>query len=362
MFNNIYKNKKIFITGHTGFKGSWLALWLERLGARVIGYSLEASTNPAHFNLLNLDMVSIIGDIRDSKKLHNTFQEYQPDLVFHLAAQSLVRRSYRNPTETFETNIMGTINIFEACRKSNSIKGIVNVTSDKCYENKEWVWGYRENDPIGGHDPYSASKACSEIIAASYRNSFFNLDEYGKTHKVLVSTARAGNVIGGGDWAEDRLIPDLIRAQNRNEKAIIRNPNSVRPWQHVLESLSGYLMIGQKLLEGKKEYAEAWNFGPVPQNNLSVNLVLAFMKKNWNRIDYTYSKNKRDSYETNLLRLDSSKAFSILSWKPVWEIENAIKNTVSWYKEYYENNDVISKKQLNIYIKDAFKRNIEWAK
>lgn len=362
LFSNIYKNRNILITGHTGFKGSWLALWLEKLGAKVIGYSLEAPTSPAHFNILNLDIVSIIGDIRDSKKLHKIFQEYQPELVFHLAAQSLVRHSYKNPIETFETNIMGTINVFEECRKSDSIKGIVNITSDKCYKNNEWVWGYRENDPMGGYDPYSASKGCSEIITTSYRNSFFNLDEYSETHKVLVASARAGNVIGGGDWAEDRLIPDIIRALNRNKKAIIRNPNSIRPWQHVLESLSGYLMLGQKLLEGKKEYAEAWNFGSNVKDNASVELVLSYMKKYWDKINYKFENTSEDPHEATLLKLDCSKSFVKLSWEPVWDINIAIKNTVSWYREYYENKKVISKKQLEIYIKDAIRQNIEWTK
>jgi len=224
MFNNIYKNKKVLLTGHTGFKGSWLALWLKKLGADVCGYSLSPPTEPNHFEHLNLDISSEIGNILDIENLEKIFVDFQPEIVFHMAAQPLVRLSYREPRETFETNVLGTVNVLDACRKTASVRVIVNVTSDKCYENKEWIWGYRENDPMGGHDPYSASKGCSEILTSSYRNSFFNLKDYGEKHNVLLASARAGNVIGGGDWAEDRLIPDIIRAASKGEKVEIRNP------------------------------------------------------------------------------------------------------------------------------------------
>src|SRR5208283_3356263 len=266
MFGDVYTGKKVLITGHTGFKGSWLAMWLQELGANIVGYSLNPPSNPNHFDLLIQPsgpltlrpsdpptLQSVIGDILDADKLFDTFQRYRPEIVFHMAAQPLVRYSYRNPVETFETNVMGTINVFEACRNTDSVRAVVNVTSDKCYENREWVWGYHENDPMGGYDPYSASKGCAELITASYRRSFFNAEA-----SALLASARAGNVVGGGDWADDRLIHDIMRAVSNNEKVIIRNPGHTRPWQHVLEPLSGYLMLGQKLLEARQEFAEGW--------------------------------------------------------------------------------------------------------
>jgi CDP-glucose 4,6-dehydratase len=224
-------------------------------------------------------MVSVIGDIRDSDKLNAVFAQYQPEIVFHLAAQPLVRLSYKEPVETFETNVIGTLKVFEACRNTKSVRAIVNITSDKCYENKEWVWGYRENDPMGGYDPYSASKGCAELVTSSYRNSFFNVNEYGKSHNVLLASCRAGNVIGGGDWAKDRLMTDIMVAVSQGKKVVIRNPRATRPWQHVLEPLSGYLMLGQKLLEGKKEFAQAWNFGPGEQGAITVKEVVENIKK-----------------------------------------------------------------------------------
>ena len=279
LFNGIYNNKTVLVTGHTGFKGSWLCFWLIQMGAKVIGYSLEPPTSPNHFELLNLDMVSVIGDIRDSDKLNAVFAQYQPEIVFHLAAQPLVRLSYKEPVETFETNVIGTLKVFEACRSTKSVRAIVNITSDKCYQNKEWVWGYRENDPMGGYDPYSASKGCAELVTSSYRNSFFNVNEYGKSHNVLLASCRAGNVIGGGDWAKDRLMTDIMVAVSEGKKVVIRNPRATMPWQHVLEPLSGYLMLGQKLFEGKKEFAQAWNFGPGEQGAITVKEVVENIKK-----------------------------------------------------------------------------------
>lgn len=248
LFDQIYKGKTCFITGHTGFKGSWLAYWLTKMGAKVIGYSLNPPTNPNHFELLKNKYISIIGDIRDRKFLHDTILKHKPDIVFHLAAQTIVRHSYKDPVETFETNVLGTLSVFEACRKTSSVRAIINVTSDKCYENKEWSWGYRENDQMGGWDPYSASKGCSEILTSSYRNSFLNLEDYGEKHNIILASVRAGNVIGGGDWGEDRLIPDIVLSTSKGEKVEIRNPKSTRPWQHVLEPLSGYLTLGWKLI------------------------------------------------------------------------------------------------------------------
>ena len=349
-FDGIYKGKKVLLTGHTGFKGSWLALWLKELGAEVIGYSLKPPTKPNHFELLDLDMISIIGDIRDKKRVQEVFDKYQPDIVFHLAAQPLVRYSYANPVETFETNIMGSINIFEAARHTASVKAIVNITSDKAYENKEWIWGYRENDPMGGHDPYSASKGAVEIVTSSYRNSFFNNDDYGVNHHTLLASCRAGNVIGGGDWADDRLIPDIMRAVDRGERVEIRSPKATRPWQHVLEPLSGYLLIGQRLLEGKKEFAEGWNFGPSDEGSITVEEVVKYIKRYWDKIDYIISEDKNSLHEANLLKLDCSKAHFKLKWKAKWNAQMTFEMTVDWYKIFYENGIINSQQQLNQYI------------
>jgi len=359
-FKNVFSGKKVLITGNTGFKGSWVSLWLIKLGAKVIGYSLEPPTTPSHFELLNLDMVSIIGDIRDRDKLNTTFKTYKPDIIFHLAAQPLVRYSYINPVETFETNVLGTINVFEACKNTETVKGIVNITSDKCYENREWVWGYRENDPMGGYDPYSASKGCAELVTTSYRMSFFNPEDYGKKHNILLASARSGNVIGGGDWGEDRLIPDIVRAISKNEKLYIRNPKATRPWQHVLEPLSGYLMLGQKLLEGREEFAEAWNFGPNEGSHICVETVVKGVKKRWDRFEYEIDKKSDYPHEAKLLKLDCSKAHSLLSWKPVWNFYKALDVTVRWYKEYYKNGNINSLEDLKEYINHYEKKNIKW--
>jgi len=361
LFSGIYKGKTVLVTGHTGFKGSWLVYWLEQMGAKVIGYSLKAPTTPNHIELLNLDIVSVIGDIRDLDKLNKTFQEYKPDIVFHLAAQPLVRLSYENPIETYETNVIGTLKVFEAC-KHNNVKAIVNITSDKAYDNKEWVWGYRENDPMGGYDPYSSSKGCADLLANSYRNSYFNVSNYKKTHNTLLASCRAGNVIGGGDWAEDRLMTDIMLSVSQNEKVIIRNPNATRPWQHVLEPLSGYLNIGQKLLEQKLEFSDAWNFGPSDEGSISVGEVVTHVKKYWNKIDYTLNKEVNSLHEANLLKLDCSKAHIELEWKDVWNSDITFEKTVNWYKSYYEENaKVLTQNDLEDYISDAKKRGIQWA-
>ena len=298
-------------------------------------------------------MPSIVGDIRDINAICSALDHHKPEIVFHLAAQALVRYSYKNPIETFETNVMGTANLLEACRKTNSVRAIVNITSDKCYENKEWVWGYRENDPVGGYDPYSASKGCAEIVTSSYRNSFFNPNDYGKSHNVLTASARAGNVVGGGDWAGDRLIPDIMRAASRNEKVLIRNPRATRPWQHVLEPLSGYLMLGQKLLDGEKEFAEGWNFGPDDTGNIDVESVLRGMQTGWDKLEYEIMTDKDNPHEAGLLRLDCSKARAKLKWKPVWDIDKTLAATAQWYKEYYTNGQISSISDLNQYMTDA---------
>ena len=362
LFNNIYKNKKVLITGHTGFKGSWLAFWLIKMGADVTGYSLTPPTQPNHFELLNLKMNSIIGDIRDKEKLNKTLKKYKPEIIFHLAAQPLVRLSYKEPIETLETNIIGTANLFEACRSVNSVKAILNITSDKCYENKEWIWGYRENDPMGGYDPYSASKGCSELITAAYRNSFFNINEYQKSHNILLASCRAGNVIGGGDWAEDRLIPDIMKATANDKTVEIRNPYATRPWQHVLEPLSAYLLLGQNLLKEKKEFATAWNFGPSEKGEITVKQVVEYCKKNWNKINYKLLNLDKELHEAGLLKLDCSKAYTKLSWKPVWDTQTTFEKTIKWYKNYYQNKKINSDDDLNAFVENAKNQNIKWCK
>jgi CDP-glucose 4,6-dehydratase len=359
LFSGIFKDKTVLVTGHTGFKGSWLVYWLNEMGARVIGYSLAPPTAPNHFTLLSLDMVSIIGDIRDADKLNTIFEKYKPDLVFHLAAQPLVRQSYSDPLETYETNVIGTLKIFEACRKHN-VKAIINITSDKAYENQEWIWGYRENDPMGGFDPYSSSKGCAEILTSSYRNSFFNPEQFKKSHNTLLASCRAGNVIGGGDWAKDRLITDIMQSVSLDKKVKLRNPDATRPWQHVLEPLSGYLFLAQKLLQEKTSFAGSWNFGP-SHGGLTVEQVVKSIKKHWDRINYEIEKNKNQPHEANLLKLDCSKANTLLKWKDVWNSDTTFEKTVKWYKEYYENNNTLTSKDLNSYIDAAKNKKLAWA-
>ncbi|WP_321777738.1 CDP-glucose 4,6-dehydratase [Sulfurimonas sp.] len=362
LFSSIYLNKTVLVTGHTGFKGSWLCYWLVKMGANVVGYSLEAPTNPNHISLLDIDMISIIGDIRDFEKLNKVFKEYKPEIVFHLAAQPLVRLSYDNPIETYETNVIGTLKVFEACRKNN-VKAIVNITSDKAYENKEWIWGYRENDSMGGYDPYSSSKGCADLLANSYRNSYFNVIEYKKKHNTLLASCRAGNVIGGGDWAKDRLITDIMVSVSKGKKVSIRSPHATRPWQHVLEPLSGYLHIGQKLLEEKVEFGDAWNFGPSDEGSITVEEVVKNVKNHWGKIDYEIHRNPNQLHEANLLKLDCSKAHIILKWKDVWNSATTFEKTVKWYKAYYEEDKTtLTSQDLQSYISDAKNKGLEWAK
>lgn len=362
MFNNIYENKKVLITGHTGFKGSWLAFWLTKLGADVCGYSLLPPTEPNHFEHLDMNIRSEIGNILDTDKLESVFSDFQPEIIFHMAAQPLVRLSYREPQETFETNVLGTVNVLEACRKTASVRAIVNVTSDKCYDNKEWGRGYCENDAMGGHDPYSASKGCAELVAGSYRDSFFNPSDFGSKHNVLLASCRAGNVIGGGDWAEDRLIPDIMRAVSSNEKVEIRNPNAIRPWQHVLEPLSAYLQIGQKLAEGNVEFAEGWNFGPDYNSSITVQEVVGNIKSFWSKIDYKLESCTNAVHEANLLKLDCRKAHDKLKWQGVWDSKMTFEKTVEWYRNFYEKNVISSAEDLSTYIEDAKIKGLEWTK
>lgn len=354
VFGDIYKNKRVLVTGHTGFKGSWLVLWLQIMGAKVTGISLPSETTPNHWTLLNLDIDSFYIDIRDEDKLRKKIIEINPEIIFHLAAQPLVRRSYKQPLETWTTNVIGTANLLEACRSLNELSAVVIVTTDKCYENREQDKGYKETDQLGGYDPYSASKAGSELVASSYRRSFFN-----SSSDALIATARAGNVIGGGDWSEDRLIPDLFRAMEENQDLEIRSPSSTRPWQHILECLSGYLVLGQKLLSRNKDFAESWNFGPGLDGNKSVLGLLEEIKKELPNIKWKLSEMPYP-HEANLLYLNSEKARDRLDWKPVWSFEESVIKTSNWYKNWFDHKKVVSLLQLEMYIKDARNKSVKW--
>lgn len=355
LFANAYKNKRVLVTGHTGFKGSWLVLWLQILGAKVTGISLPPETSPSHWDLLGLDADSFHIDIRNEDLVRKTIVETKPEIVFHLAAQPLVRRSYLRPLETWSTNVIGTANVLDACRQVKDLAAIVVVTTDKCYENKEWVWGYREIDTLGGHDPYSASKGGSELVSASYRSSFFNTPS-----SPLLATARAGNVIGGGDWSEDRLIPDLVRSVESGKTLEIRSPNATRPWQHVLECLSGYLMLGQQLLQRNQSCSDAWNFGPDREGNRQVHQVLTALKAAWPNIEWNCNKTPQP-HEAQLLHLDSGKAREKLSWRPVWTFDEGAAATAEWYRAWMDRNDVLSLNQIKSYIKLAKERELSWA-
>ena len=355
LFDSTYDGKKVLVTGHTGFKGSWLSLWLSELGAEVTGLSLPPETEHSHWNLLNLTIDDRRCDIRDVVSVKQIIKNIQPEIVFHLAAQPLVRRSYRDPLETWSTNVMGTANVLEACRHTPSVQAIVAITTDKCYENYELSRGYREDDRLGGYDPYSASKAGSELVAASYRRAFLDAEA-----GALLATARAGNVIGGGDWSEDRLIPDLIRAISEQKSLEIRSPNATRPWQHVLESLSGYLVLGQKLLMGYQDVAGPWNFGPEPESNQTVSEVLRKLNNSWADIKW-HETGSPQPHEAILLYLDSDKAHRKLNWQPVWNIDCTIEKTADWYKQWLQTGHVISRQQLASYVADASYANIEWA-
>lgn len=335
MNQHFWEGKKVLITGHTGFKGSWLALWLNTLGAEVAGYAFEPLTIRDNFLLTGVGkkMNHRIGDVRDYEHLHKYFCEVSPEIVFHLAAQPLVRESYSDPKSTYDINVGGTVNVLECCRRAESVKVIVNVTTDKCYDNKEWVWGYRENDRLGGYDPYSSSKACSELVSEAYRKSFFNPESFNLHGKSLAS-ARAGNVFGGGDWQSDRIVPDCIRALEKGEPIIVRNPQAVRPWQHVLEPLSGYLLLAQKMYEQPAQYAGAWNFGPSDSSFFSVGSLVDCIVKSWGTGSWEDYSKQGAPHEANILKLDISKAKSRLGWVPLWDIDKAITETVAWYRQY----------------------------
>ncbi|MDP3463664.1 MAG: CDP-glucose 4,6-dehydratase [Bacteroidales bacterium] len=355
LFDGIYKDRKVLITGHTGFKGSWLCLLLHQLSADVYGYALEPPTNPCLFKEAAIDqlMTSFIGDIRDFDKLLHVIQTVQPEIIIHMAAQPLVRESYKNPIDTYSTNVMGTVNLFEAIRQTPGVKAVVNVTTDKCYENREWHWGYRENEPMGGYDPYSNSKGCSELVTSSFRNSFFNPKEYSK-HGVALASARAGNVIGGGDWAEDRLIPDFIRAITKGEKLFIRSPYAIRPWQHVLEPLTGYLALAAKLFTDGPAYAQAWNFGPDDSDAQNVEWITKNICDFWGEgASYALDTNPQP-HEANYLKLDCSKVKAELGWNPKWNIHTALESIVEWNKAWLNGKDTrkVCYQQINEYFNE----------
>jgi CDP-glucose 4,6-dehydratase len=360
-FQNIYKGKKVIVTGHTGFKGSWLSIWLNELGAEVFGYALLPYSEMDNFVSCNLEkkINHKIGDIRNGEDLKKYFQEVQPDFAFHLAAQPLVLLSYQDPVGTFDTNLMGTVNFWEAVRATPSVKAAVNVTTDKCYDNKEWVWGYRENDSMGGKDPYSASKGCSELITNAYLESFFKQEG-----TCNIASARAGNVIGGGDWALDRIIPDYFRAFMENKKLEIRNPYATRPWQHVLEPLSGYLALGAKLFTAAKQFSGGWNFGPEDVSNYSVKDLIEEILLFETKGGYIIPENVTNLHEAVFLKLDISKAVNLLKWKPVLSFKETVAFTLEGYLSDIRNDYdvyICRVEQIQLYTQKAVEKGLEWS-
>jgi CDP-glucose 4,6-dehydratase len=346
--------RRVFITGHTGFKGSWLCLWLHSLGAKITGFALSPPTDPSLYELCGVEKLvhSVYGDVRDYESLRRVVSETAPEVVIHMAAKPIVRESYRNPVETYQTNVIGTVNLLEAVRGSKSVRAVVVITSDKCYENREWLWGYRESDNLGGYDPYSSSKACSELVTASYRNSFFNPGEY-HIHGVALASARAGNVIGGGDWSPDRLVPDCVRALLKGEKIVLRNPDSIRPWQHVLEPLCGYLVLATRLYENGAPYAQAWNFGPADIDEKPVKWLVERLCSRWGRNASYKAEEGAQLHEAHYLRLDSSKARMELGWRPCWNLEKAVDSIAEWTLAYEQRQDVktVCLKQIADYMR-----------
>ena len=332
-----WKGKRVFVTGHTGFKGSWLSLWLQLMGAEVKGFSLTPPTQPALFDVAKVgdNMQTEIGDIRNLQQLSQSIHAFNPDVLLHLAAQPLVRLSYKEPVDTYSTNVMGTVNVLEAARHTPNLKSVVIITTDKCYENHEWEWGYRENEPMGGHDPYSNSKGCAELVVSAYRRSFFYTND-----TTAVASARAGNVIGGGDWADDRLIPDILRAFEKQQPVIIRNPLSTRPWQHVLEPLSGYLVLAERLYNEGNAFAEGWNFGPKDDDCQSVQWILEKMVQFWGEgAHYKWDKSEQP-HEANFLKLDCSKAATRLKWHPQWRLADTLEKIVHWHRSWLQGADM----------------------
>lgn len=354
-FGRVYDGRNVLITGHTGFKGSWLSLWLTELGAKVTGIALAPDTEPNHWDMLALPAHDVRLDIRDASRLTEVVNSAHPEIVFHLAAQPLVRRSYLSPLETWSTNVMGTATLLETCRRFSGLIAVVVVTTDKVYESQERPGGYGEGDRLGGTDPYSASKAAAELVASSYRQSFFN-----RPDAPLLATARAGNVIGGGDWSQDRLIPDIVRAIASGKTVDVRSPDATRPWQHVLDCLSGYLLLGQHLLEEDRAAADCWNFGPDVQDNRTVRDVLDGMAAEWPELSWRVDDEGQHPPETGVLRLNSEKAKSSLGWRPVWTFGDALGKTVAWYQAHLTGEPALSRRQLNDYVACARTSGAAW--
>lgn len=354
LYGDIYHKRKVLLTGHTGFKGSWLSLWLSELGAEVTGIALSPEASPNHWDLLQLDISDNRVDIRNYSDVSGVFTAAQPEIVFHLAAQPLVRRSYSEPLETWSTNVMGTAHVLEACRKTQSVRSVVVVTTDKVYANREWLWGYRETDGLGGHDPYSGSKVAVEHLVDSYRKAFFEAED-----GILLATARAGNVIGGGDWSHDRLIPDCVRAIRAGKPLEVRFPDATRPWQHVLECLNGYLLLGQKLLEGNRTFAEAWNFGPDASENRAVSEILTKLKNHWPQLNWQAIQGSL-LHEAKLLYLDNTKSKAKLGWNPVWTLDQCLSATADWYGHHQKTGRVESRRQLIEFIESARLAGHDW--
>jgi CDP-glucose 4,6-dehydratase len=358
LFGGAYDGRRVLVTGHTGFKGSWLTLWLRALGARVFGLALPASTEPNHHGLLGVRSEEALVDLRDAPAVAGALRRFEPEVVFHLAAQPLVRRSYREPTATFDTNVMGLVHLLDAVRGAPSVRVVVNATSDKCYANRRTSAGYREGDALGGHDPYSASKACAEIVSASYRASFLAAGEGGRV--VALATARAGNVIGGGDWSEDRLVPDLVRAAVAGRVTAIRSPQATRPWQHVLEPLAGYLLLGQRLLADPSACAQAWNFGPDADDHATVGEVMRSFASHWPAVRHEVDATDHP-HEAALLHLDCTRARDLLQWRPVWRCATTLARTARWYRAQHERGELLSKDDLSCYVADARTAGMVWA-
>lgn len=354
-FGGLYGGRRVLVTGHTGFKGSWLALWLHRMGAEVAGLALDPDTAPCHWQLLGLDGIADHRiDLRDASAVSAVLETHRPEIVFHLAAQPLVRRSYREPVATFASNVMGLVNLLEAVRTCPSVRVLVNATTDKVYAEHASTPGYREDDALGGSDPYSSSKACAELVSDCYRKSFFN------TGETRIATARAGNVIGGGDWAEDRLVPDLVRAANAGQALRIRHPSAIRPWQHVLEPLSGYLQLGRRLWDDAT-LSGAWNFGPGEEGEISVQTLTHRLRRHWSALRVERDDTPQP-HEVGVLRLDAGKARRELGWRPVWEIDTALARTASWYRGFHDDRQVASRYDLDAYVSDAQRLGLEWAR
>ncbi len=349
-----WKGKRVFLTGHTGFKGSWLSLWLSSLGAEVKGYALNPPTTPSLFDEASIKSIidSQIGDIRDQDTIHESMTAFNPDILIHMAAQSLVRHSYDAPIETYEVNVIGTAKVLEVARSCSNLKAVVNITTDKCYENDGRTKGYKEDDPMGGHDPYSSSKGCSELVASAYRRSFLQEQDIG------LASVRAGNVIGGGDWADDRLIPDILRSFEKGESVVIRNPKATRPWQHVLEPLSGYLILAEKLYKNQKEYAEGWNFGPNEKDVKPVSWIMDKMISKWPASSWELDQNS-NPHEADFLKLDISKVKSKLGWKPIWGLSHTLEKIIGWHKAWLDKEDMqtICLAEIEEYTKDMNNEN-----